>query len=265
MICALPPTVDQVLVGAVDRTRTPQVKACVVLGLSEGQFPRSAGEDSIFTDADRRNLGKHRIELNPDSSRRLLDENFLGYIAMTRATEKLLLTRSVTDAAGREVAGSSLWLEAEGDAKAKPVPREDGLPLQLIATPRQLVGSLINWVKSGGGDGEWGPVYQWLAQYSSNNDPVDFARRSAWKALSYRNEAKIDAKRAGELFPSPLRADAYQLESFRMCPYQHFARYGLKLSERKTREFGRGDLTRVFREILQRLVRELIECAEIVE
>jgi ATP-dependent helicase/nuclease subunit B len=254
-----PPTVDQVLVGAVDRTRTPQVKACVVLGLSEGQFPRSAGEDSIFTDADRRNLGKHRIELNPDSSRRLLDENFLGYIARTRAREKLLLTRSVTDAAGREVAGSSLWLEAEGDAKAKSVPREDGLPLQLIATPRQLVGSLINWVKSGAGDGEWQPVYQWLAQYPSNDDAVDFARRSAWKALSYRNEAKIDVKRAAELFPSPLRADAYQLESFRMCPYQHFARYGLKLSERKTREFGRGDLSRVFREILQRLVRELID------
>ncbi len=82
-----PPTVDQVLVGAVDRTRTPRVKACVVLGLSEGQFPRSAGEDSIFTDADRRNLGRHRIELNPDSSRRLLDENFLGYVAMTREGE----------------------------------------------------------------------------------------------------------------------------------------------------------------------------------
>ena len=53
-----PPTVDQVLVGAVDRTRTPPVKACAVLGLAEGQFPRASLENSIFTDADRRSLGR---------------------------------------------------------------------------------------------------------------------------------------------------------------------------------------------------------------
>ena len=108
-----PPTVDQVLVGTVDRTRTGPVKACAVLGLAEGQFPRASPENSIFTDADRRSLGQSKIDLDPDSSRRLLDENFLGYVALTRASERLLLTRRISDDDGRALGlrrfGSESW------------------------------------------------------------------------------------------------------------------------------------------------------------
>ncbi len=145
-----PPTVDQVLVGAVDRTRTPAVKACVVLGLNEGQFPRASREGSVFTDADRRALGKSNIDLDPDSARRLLDENFLGYLAFTRAGERLLLTRSACDDDGRPTAPSRLWrrvVDAIPNAPIFPMRREDDLPPRLIATPRQLVCGLMRWVR----------------------------------------------------------------------------------------------------------------------
>ncbi|MGH7178403.1 MAG: PD-(D/E)XK nuclease family protein, partial [Tepidisphaeraceae bacterium] len=99
-----PPTVDQVLIGQVDRTRTPTIRAAIILGMVEGGFPRRASEDSIFSDSDRHQLLDRRIEVEPDSRRRLFDERFLFYIALTRASEQLIVMRPLADDAGRALA-----------------------------------------------------------------------------------------------------------------------------------------------------------------
>ncbi len=260
-----PPTVDQVLVGTADRTRTPTVKACALLGLSEGQFPRASREDSVFTDSDRRALGKSNIDLDPDTSRRLLDENFLGYIALTRASDRLLVTRSISDQNGRPAAESPLWreiIERVPEVAIHSMPREEDLPQQLIATPRQLVCGLMRWVRSGGDDPIWEPIYQWLATHEPNDDAIDTIRYRAWKALSYQNDATLDPARAAALFHSPLNVTARQLESFRMCPYQHFARHGLRLNPRAARLVTGGDLSHIYHEVLDRLVSGLIESSQ---
>jgi len=260
-----PPTVDQVLVGTVDRTRTPAVKACAVLGLNEGQFPLAGREDSVFTDSDRRALGKSNIDLDPDTARRLLDENFLGYLAMTRASDRLLVTRSASDSDGRPTAASPLWqriVEGIPDVAINPVPREEDLPRQLIATPRQLVCGLMRWVRWGAEDPSWEPIYQWLATHAPNDDAIDAIRYRAWKALSHHNDATLDPERAAALFHSPLNVTARQLESFRMCPYQHFARHGLRLTRRERRDVTGGDLSRIYHEVMERLVGGLIESSQ---
>jgi ATP-dependent helicase/nuclease subunit B len=256
-----PPTVDQVLVGTVDRTRTPAVKACAVLGLNEGQFPRASREGSVFTDSDRSALGKSNIDLDPDTARRLLDENFLGYVALTRASDRLLLTRSVSDEDARPTPASPLWqrvVDAVPDAAIGHPPREQDLPPQFIATPRQLVCGLMRWVRDEAPDPEWEPVYQWLAKRPPSDDAIDIARYRAWSALSYDNHATLDPQRAGALFRSPLNATARQLETFRMCPYQHFARYGLQLIPRERRQVTGADLSRIYHDVLDRLIQDLI-------
>ena len=164
-----------------------------MLGLAEGQFPRADREDSIFTDADRRMLGRHNIDLDPDTSRRLLDEHFLGYVALTRASERVLLTRSASDEDGRPMGASPLWrrmLEIMPDVPPARLPQEEMLPLRHVATPRQLVGSLMRWVRNGAADTQWEPVYQWLATHSPCDDAIDVARFRAWKALELRQRGQ---------------------------------------------------------------------------
>jgi ATP-dependent helicase/nuclease subunit B len=256
-----PPTVDQVLVGAVDRTRTPAIRACVVLGLSEGQFPRMSREGSLFSDADRRVLGRRNIDLDPDTARRLLDEEFLGYVAFTRASERLLLTRSSADEKAKPLSPSPLWtrvVERFDDLSIVQAPREEELKPDLIATPRQLICALMRWVRGGDADPTWAAVYQWLARRAPSGDAVDIARYRAWKALSDHNEAHLDADVAKALFASPLSASIPQLESFRACPYQHFARYGLGLKKREKSDVSGADLSRIYHEVLERLVVEMI-------
>ena len=76
-----PPTVDQVLLGGVDRTRTPAVRLAFVLGLNEGEFPAVGRDAGVLSDGDRRLLRQRDVDVEPDADRQLLDERFLAYVA----------------------------------------------------------------------------------------------------------------------------------------------------------------------------------------
>jgi ATP-dependent helicase/nuclease subunit B len=117
-------------------------------------------------------------------------------------------------------------------------------------------------VRKGAEDADWEPIYQWLAMHECNDDAVDRVRHGAWKALSYENGATIDSARAAALFHSPLEVTARQLESFRMCPYQHFARHGLKLRPRERRQVSGADLSHIYHDVLDRLVGDLIKSSQ---
>jgi ATP-dependent helicase/nuclease subunit B len=78
--------------------------------------------------------------------------------------------------------------------------------------------------------------------------------RWRWPALSYANEAALAPDVAGRLFPAPLAASAAQLETFAACPFRHFLRYGLELSEREAQGVTALDLSRVYHHVLERLV-----------
>ena len=96
----VPPVLDEVLVGAIDRARNPDLKLALVLGVNESVFPAAPAVAAILTEADRDELG-HAAALGPDLREQLARERYLGYIACTRAQEKLFVTFSRHDADGR--------------------------------------------------------------------------------------------------------------------------------------------------------------------
>src|SRR5690606_1069944 len=73
----IPPALDQVLVGSVERSRQPDVRAVFVLGANEGVFPAVPEEDPLFGDTDREALAGVGVELAPDSRLRLFHERYL--------------------------------------------------------------------------------------------------------------------------------------------------------------------------------------------
>src|SRR5690606_13240578 len=55
-LAAVPPALDQVLVGSMDRTRSRGIAVCYVLGANEGVIPMRAKEDGLLTEAERDRL-----------------------------------------------------------------------------------------------------------------------------------------------------------------------------------------------------------------
>lgn len=268
-----PPTVDQVLVGNVERSRAPEARAVIVMGLAEGEFPRVAREDSVLSDDQRKALSGRGVPIDPDSQRALLDENLLGYLALTRASQHLCVTRPQADDGGRTLAPSAFWdrlLQIFPGIAPRSVPRDtsDRLDvaarLELVGTPRQLVKLLMRWARDFAAEPKADPndprpaLYDWLARREAADDQIDTMRVMAWRALSYANDARLSKHLAAALFPTPLRASVSRIEAFASCPFKHFARYGLKLQERETDEVTALDLGTVYHGVLERVVGDVL-------
>ncbi len=170
-----PPTLDQVAVGEIERSRATDAKTTFVLGLAEGLFPMATREPTVLTDADRGLLRRRSIELDDDTTRALLDERLLGYLAFTRASERLILTRPSAEDGGRPLNASPFWqrldllfptlAQATTNAPCYAHDKPD-----CIATPRQLVTGLMRWARqfdpSVAPDPAWSTLYDAVASGS---------------------------------------------------------------------------------------------------
>ncbi len=97
---AIPPSLDQVLVGAVDRSRNPDLRMLVVLGFNEGEFPPPPCKPSLLTSQDREQLNGLGVDLLASPRAQLSRESYLGYIACTRPRECLVVLYSQMDRDG---------------------------------------------------------------------------------------------------------------------------------------------------------------------
>ena len=79
----IPPALDQVSIGAIDRSRNPDIRLALVLGMNEGIFPASPQASVLLTDADRVALEKEGISL-ATARQQIGRERYFGYVAFTR-------------------------------------------------------------------------------------------------------------------------------------------------------------------------------------
>ncbi|QOV88079.1 PD-(D/E)XK nuclease family protein [Humisphaera borealis] len=282
---AIPPaTLDQVLVGTVDRTRSIDAKAVFVLGLSRGMFPRSHRDGSLLSAPERRELHRRNIAIDADIERKQLDERFLAYVAFTRASHRLIVSRPQASERGAKLDSSEFWDRLRALVPDAPMEQCHQSPMEQLSTPRALVGTMLDWARqlhdanadaSSPIANDWRrPLYDWLASrpYTPVAIPfgchprmsvtselescvaVDRLVNLAWPSLTYSNHPKLSEAVTQQLFAPPLTVSAAQLESFASCPFQHFAGYGLKLSRRPTADISNLELSRIYHDVLQRVI-----------
>ncbi|GAI29599.1 unnamed protein product, partial [marine sediment metagenome] len=96
----IPPTLDQVLVGSIERSRHPDLKAVFLIGATQRQFPVPVSSDSILTDDDRSAAESADFQLAPPVTQMLTERQYLAYIAFTRPSEFLCVTYPSVDDKG---------------------------------------------------------------------------------------------------------------------------------------------------------------------
>ena len=256
-LAIIPPTIDQVLVGAIDRTRTGPVRAAIVLGMNACEFPRCERERAVLNDADRHHLLRRGIEVDRPSRDALMTENFLGYLALSRASERLTLIRVARDRDGNEQQASPFWDAVCATTEDAFVERPADA-IERISTAEQAVSHLLTWARHTPAivADESAALYQWLA--IDAGDGSQRVRDRAWPALRYRNRATLSPGMAAQLFASPLEASVSRFESFAACPFQHFARYGLRLQRPCEQEFSALDLGNLYHAVLENVVADAL-------
>lgn len=108
---SIPQTLDEVLLGDVDRTRSHKVKACFIIGVNDGVFPSINKNEGFFNDKDRDNLKILGTELAKGTNEMLYDEEFNIYKALTTAEEKLYLSYTSQNLDGASLRASSIIIK----------------------------------------------------------------------------------------------------------------------------------------------------------
>ena len=103
-----PPTLDQVLVSAIERSRHPDIKYAWLMALNEGVFPSRPPDDPLL-DADERQMLAEQ-GLRAPASRRddAFGERLLAYIALTRPSRGLVISYALEGEEGAPLLPSPL-------------------------------------------------------------------------------------------------------------------------------------------------------------
>lgn len=248
----VPPSLDQVLVGTIERSRHPQIRAALLLGVNEGRFPQVEPVDSFLNEDQRGYLSRRGFDLAPGRGQRLLDERFLGYIALTRAREFLWVSFAATEAQG-EALNPSMLIDAVGevvdDGAFVDLPDDGGPDLSAIYTPRQLGEQLAQGLSKEGAD-EQRAIWQGLARWGLAQESWREVLTQSLGGLVYRNAAQLEAGLAGRFFAGEVTGSISRLESFAACPYRHFTQYMLGVGEREELKLAAIDLGSFYHDAL---------------
>ena len=129
-VALIPPSIDQVMVGDMERSRLKEIKALFFVGVNEGNIPKSTQTGGILSELDRDFFQEQGVELAPGPKELMNMQRFYLYLNMTKPGEKLILSYSDTNAKGEGISpayliGSirSLYpkLEIEGGAGVRPI------------------------------------------------------------------------------------------------------------------------------------------------
>ena len=104
----IPATLDEVIVGDVDRTRNSKKKVIFIIGLNDGKFPSVNRNEGFMNDEERDYLKEKGIELAKTTKEQIYDENFNIYKAFSVAEEKLYLSYVASDIDGKGLRRSML-------------------------------------------------------------------------------------------------------------------------------------------------------------
>ena len=98
----LPPTSNQVMLGDTSRSRYPEIKAMIVLGASEGSFPKTTTYSGLFSENEKTILKNSGLEIAKEKIEKTYEQDYNIYRTLTKPSEKLYILYSKTNGEGKQ-------------------------------------------------------------------------------------------------------------------------------------------------------------------
>ena len=229
---SIPQTIEQVVLGDVDRSRSHKVKAVFILGMNDGVFPSINKNEGFFSDKDRDILKGLGLELAKGTLEMLFDEEFNIYKAMTTAEEKLYLSYPSADKDGASLRSSVIITKIK---KIFPELKEESDVISKItevASPNSTFDELLYNLREHRNGEEIDPIWFEVYKWYEKNEVWKNKLLNALDGLKYTNKAEIiNDENIEKLYDKTLKTSVSKLEKYKECPFSFHLKYGLKLKE----------------------------------
>ena len=257
----IPPSLDQVIIADLEKSRLSEIKAAFVIGLNEGVLPAKMSDDGILADEDREALFLAGMKVAPASRTRLLDENFLAYKAFTTGSDILYVSYPLANDEGKALIPSSYIKRIEDlfpnhqehFYENDPAKLSEIEQLNFITNPTITLSYLTSQLqmkkRNYPVNDFWWDVYHYYI-----NGSVKKKAEKVLSSLFYQNQTtRITKEVADELYGDSIQASVSRMELYNGCPFSHYARHGLKLHERQIFRLEAPDIGELFHGALKHI------------
>ncbi|MDE6852732.1 MAG: PD-(D/E)XK nuclease family protein, partial [Lachnospiraceae bacterium] len=254
----IPPGVDQVVVGDLNRTRLAGIRYLFFLGLNDGNIPQAKGSGGILSETERTFLTEAEFELAPTSREQIYTEQFYLYLGLTKPSRHLYLTYSETANDGSALRPSYLISQVSKIFPDLQIQYEEQIrdALHLLAND-QGEGYLTRGLRSGNWkDSAWQEIYR---QYRLNERKRSRLSSLLEAAFYVEPESRITRAAAAALYQEVITGSTSQFERYSSCPFAYFMQYGLHLEERQEHQVELFDVGNIVHEALEQYTKELLK------
>ena len=251
-IGVIPPSLDQVMIGDMKRTRTEEVKILFFLGINEGVIPAANGGGGVVNDHQREVLETYGINLAPGIKQSAYMEQFYLYLTVSKPTDRLYLSYRMMDAAGNNNRPSyfieriqrifpKLKVTMQEEEVQTGYTREEALDQMILCLQemefdeRDDDPEKMKWMQT---------LYHALKELEPVGDYVD--------ARFYTNQAlPLSKELIHDLYGDTISGSVTRMEKFAGCAFSHFMQYGLRLRKRLVYEILPTDMGKVFHKTME--------------
>lgn len=263
----IPQSIDSVIFTTAGRMRLPETDACFVLGLAEGEFPRTPGDTGLLTHADRDAMMAQGADLPDCFENRVLREGICFYKALTAPRRYLWLSWP----GGQEIPPAVALAPV---LELLQVPAACPPPAALAATPAaalDLLGGL--WQEPTAARAAVQAALEQQGDAAADRGLSALHRAAARQPETVQDTAALEA-----LLGRKLRISPTKFERYTDCPFGYFMKFVLRAEPRRKAELApnisgtlthwvleqalsrrNGDFARLTDEEIARLVRDLID------
>lgn len=252
-VALIPPSMDQVLIGDMERTRLKDVRALFFVGVNEGNIPKNTESGGILNEMDREFFGEQGIELAPGPKELMNMQRFYLYLNLTKPKELLCLSYAQSNGKGEALSPAYLigmicslypLLKVESAEECRDI-------MEQLETPGTSLDYFLDGL-SKGAFGQRDPVFQELYGWYLRNPKYRSTIEHLVDANFFKKPVdKISRAVARVLYGEVSPHSATRLERFSACAFAHFLQYGLRLSERVEYEFRAMDMGNVMHQALE--------------
>lgn len=259
-ISIIPPTLDKVTVGEIEKISYKSCKVLFIMGANEGRLDSKNSEKGLLLDDERDILTKAGIGLLNDSDYFLYKEKHILYKLFTNSSDKLFLSYALGTADGKTLQPSiyfdklkQLFPSVRMQSDLSCINEEEN-----ISNNKGTVDFLVSEIREfvGGGDIEdiWKDVYAWYELNENHiSDLID-------KGLMYENKAlRITKKNVDKVHSTPITMSVSRLESFAACPFKFFMENVIKPQPRLVQKVEFYDLGNIYHQAVEQFTKSITE------
>ncbi len=255
----IPPTLDKVVAGDLDRAFINNYKAIFLIGANEGVLLSHGEDKGLLLDEEKDSLKALGLQLLNTSTYSNYKEKHILYKVLTKPTDYLFISYALSTVEGKALQPSMyierlsqifVNLKIESDLSSN-----DDLSFIMTkkATLEVLIERLREHIEGKPLNDVWKDVYGW---YKRNSEDLAYIIDSG---LNYRNIVEnIKNTDIDKLYGEYMTMSASKLEDFASCPFKFFLDFGIKPLPRRELKVEYYDIGNIFHECIEKFTNLII-------